>query len=126
MKLLLDIPRLGTPGLKGGVTSSATYVKDTAVSTTRIVKERDWTKEKKLAQDAGTATKECALLTQSAGTGKDEYSCAVSQSQAVIGVFNTQTFAVSLWCRPAVQAAAGGHQLALRRYALAVKRHRGC
>lgn len=61
------------------MTSSATYVKDTAVSTTRIVKERDWKKEKKLAQDAGIATKECALLGQIAGTGKDKYSCAVSE-----------------------------------------------
>ena len=46
--------------IKGGVQYSAAYVKDTAVSSTRAVKERDWSKEKKLAEDAGVATKECA------------------------------------------------------------------
>ena len=65
------------------------------MSTTRVVKERDWTKEKKLAQDAGTATKECALLRQIAGTGMYKYSCAVSQSQAFLGVFHTQRLAAS-------------------------------
>ena len=90
------------------------------MSTTRIVKERDWTKEKKLAQDAGTATKECALLDQSLSKARHNYCCAASESQAALVSRATQGVRLCLAqqhrscgavegraCRQAVQASAG-------------------
>ena len=91
------------------------------MSTTRIVKERDWTKEKKLAQDAGTATKECApCLDKMLAQARHNYCCAASESRAALVAHATHGMRLCLAqqrrscravvgraCRQAVQASAG-------------------
>ncbi len=98
--------------IKGGVQYSATYVKDTAVSGTRAVKERDWSKEKKLAQDAGVATKECAPVApdgHSSGLPQRSYARHPS-AQAICALVTCCSWAAGLLSRLAQRrrrAAAG-------------------